>query len=158
MPIFAYLYLKSRKILLTMRINAYTKSNMHKQPPQHSSQSFTRQRTLDQDQAAIRRTPTRVRSLGKAPQEFIKRTGLALAGSTAASVLCRQSAEEWRLPPIRPKSPFRVRSFSKETIAEVVNAFNSSQDKIMSLTKSRLRLVLRRKCIKDWSAACTPKR
>jgi hypothetical protein len=51
-----------------------------------------------------------------------------------------------------------VRSFSKETIAEVVNAFNSSQDKIMSLTKSRLRLVLRRKCIKDWSAACTPKR
>ena len=108
---------------------------MHKTayPPSNAHQSFTPESPLDQD---LHRYKEDMRANQK-PQdgihrrEFIKRTGLALAGVTAASTL---------LPSIRRgmaagANPTEItfasaKFFGKETIAEVVQAYNSSQDKV----------------------------
>jgi multiple sugar transport system substrate-binding protein len=107
---------------------------MHKTAPHSKAQqSSTRQRALDQD---VRSDKEEI-STNLKPEDgihrrdFIKRTGLALAGVTAASTL---------LPSVRRgmaagTNPTEItfssaKFFGKETIAEVVDAYNSSQDKI----------------------------
>jgi multiple sugar transport system substrate-binding protein len=133
MPIFAYFYLKSLKTFLTMRINAYIKrQNMHKTAPyRKAQQGATRPRALaqdvpsDQEDVPANQQPED----GINRRDFIKRTGLALAGATAAASI---------LPAVRrgiAANPTEItfssaKFFGKETIAEVVNAYNSSQDKI----------------------------
>ena len=107
---------------------------MHKTAPLITAQqSFTRQPTLDQDLRSGMEdsSPSQKPGEGIHRRDFIKRTGLALAGVTAASAL---------LPSVRrgvaaSTNPTEItfssaKFFGKETIAEVVNAFNSSQDKI----------------------------
>jgi multiple sugar transport system substrate-binding protein len=84
---------------------------------------------LCQGAEGVRATPTALEGIGR--RDFIKRTGLAVAGLTTASTL---------LAPVRRVSaagaaPTEItfssaKFFGKETIAEVVQAFNSSQDKI----------------------------
>src|SRR5215831_1999606 len=108
---------------------------MHKTayPPTKAQQSFTPERALDQD---VRRDKEDV-SANQKPQDgihrrdFIKRSGLALAGVTAASAF---------LPSVRRAmaagaGPTEItfasaKFFGKQTIAEVVQAYNSSQDKV----------------------------
>jgi multiple sugar transport system substrate-binding protein len=108
---------------------------MHKTayPHRKAHQSFTPESALDQD---LRRDKEEISANQKPPdgihrRDFIKRTGLALAGVTAASTL---------LPSIRRgmaagANPTEItfasaKFFGKETIAEVVQAYNSSQDKV----------------------------
>ncbi len=68
---------------------------------------------------------------GIARRDFIKRTGLAVAGLTTASTLLtpvrRGTAAGANVSEITFSS---AKFFGKETIAEVVQAFNGSQDKI----------------------------
>src|SRR6202048_2954737 len=107
---------------------------MHKTAPHsEAQQSSTRQRALDQD---VRNDKEEI-STNLKPEDgihrrdFIKRTGLALAGVTAASTF---------LPSVRRgmaagAKPAEItfssaKFFGKETVAEVVEAFNNSQDKI----------------------------
>jgi len=84
---------------------------------------------LCQGEESARANPTALEGIGR--RDFIKRTGLAVAGLTTASTL---------LAPVRRvnaagAAPTEItfssaKFFGKETIAEVVQAFNSSQDKI----------------------------
>jgi multiple sugar transport system substrate-binding protein len=84
---------------------------------------------LCQGEESARANPTALEGIGR--RDFIKRTGLAVAGLTTASTL---------LAPVRRMNaagaaPTEItfssaKFFGKETIAEVVQAFNSSQDKI----------------------------
>jgi multiple sugar transport system substrate-binding protein len=84
---------------------------------------------LCQGAEGVRANPTALEGIGR--RDFIKRTGLAVAGLTTASTL---------LAPVRRMNaagaaPTEItfssaKFFGKETIAEVVQAFNSSQDKI----------------------------
>ena len=107
---------------------------MHKTAPHSTAQqSFTRQPTLDQDLRSGMEDSSPIQKPGEGihRRDFIKRTGLALAGVSAASAL---------LPSVRrgmaaTTSPAEItfssaKFFGKESIAEVVNAFNASQDKI----------------------------
>ena len=107
---------------------------MHKTAPHSKAQqSFTRQRALDQDVRSDKEeiSPNQKPEDGIHRRDFIKRTGLALAGVTAASTF---------LPSVRQgmaagTNPTEItfssaKFFGKETIAEVVDAYNSSQDKI----------------------------
>jgi multiple sugar transport system substrate-binding protein len=108
---------------------------MHKiaSPHEKAHQSFTPEPALDQE---LRRHKEEIRASqrpldGIHRRDFIKRTGLALAGVTTASTL---------LPSIRrgmaaDANPTEItfasaKFFGKETIAEVVQAYNSSQDKV----------------------------
>ena len=61
-------------------------------------------------------------------REFIKRTGLALAGATAVSTFVGPR-RVWAAGPVELTFA-SAKFFGKETIAEVVNAFNGSQSKI----------------------------
>ena len=61
-------------------------------------------------------------------RDFIKRTGLALAGATAASTFVGPR-RVWAAGPVELTFA-SAKFFGKETIAEVVNAFNGSQSKI----------------------------
>jgi multiple sugar transport system substrate-binding protein len=74
---------------------------------------------------ACGRPPT---SGGVNRRDFIKRTGLALAGATAASTFVGPR-RVWAAGPVELTFA-SAKFFGKETIAEVVNAFNSSQSKI----------------------------
>src|SRR3984893_13641825 len=107
---------------------------MHKTAPHSKAQqSFTRQRALDQDvrsdKEEISTNPKPEDGIHR--RDFIKRTGLALAGVTSASTLWtaarRGMAAEAKPPEITFSS---AKFFGKETVAEVVEAFNNSQDKI----------------------------
>src|SRR5438105_2966797 len=61
-------------------------------------------------------------------REFIKRTGLAVAGATAASAFIGPR-RVWAAGPVEITFA-SAKFFGKETIAEVVNAYNGSQSKI----------------------------
>ena len=61
-------------------------------------------------------------------REFIKRTGLALAGATAASTFVGPR-RVWAAGPVELTFA-SAKFYGKQTIAEVVNAFNGSQSKI----------------------------
>src|SRR3981189_2615217 len=65
---------------------------------------------------------------GGNPREFIRRTGLALAGATAASTFVGPR-RVWAAGPVGITFA-SAKFFGKQTIAEVVNAFNGSQSKI----------------------------
>src|ERR1700688_58400 len=107
---------------------------MHKTAPHSKAQqSSTRPRALDQDVCSGKEEiSTNLKPEdGIHRRDFIKRTGLAVAGLTAASTL---------LPSVRRgmaagTKPIEItfssaKCFGKETVAEVAEAFNSSQDKI----------------------------
>jgi multiple sugar transport system substrate-binding protein len=61
-------------------------------------------------------------------REFIKRTGLALAGATAVSTFVGPR-RVWAAGPVELTFA-SAKFYGKQTIAEVVNAFNGSQSKI----------------------------
>jgi multiple sugar transport system substrate-binding protein len=61
-------------------------------------------------------------------REFIKRTGLALAGATAVSTFVGPR-RVWAASPVELTFA-SAKFYGKQTIAEVVNAFNESQSKI----------------------------
>jgi multiple sugar transport system substrate-binding protein len=83
------------------------------------------QSVLPPDPPASGRPPT---SGGVNRREFIKRTSLAVAGATAASTFIGPR-RVWAAGPVELTFA-SAKFFGKETIAEVVNAFNSSQSKI----------------------------
>src|ERR1700758_1988248 len=112
-----------------MRIGAYIESkNMHKTAPHSKAQqNATRQRALDKDLPGDQEdvTANQQPKDGIHRRDFIKRTGLALAGVTAAATI---------LPAVRrgiAANPTEItfssaKFFGKQTIAEVVEAYNSS--------------------------------
>ncbi len=61
-------------------------------------------------------------------REFIKRTGLTLAGATAVSTFVGPR-RVWAAGPVELTFA-SAKFYGKQTIAEVVNAFNGSQSKI----------------------------
>src|SRR6266478_7415096 len=67
-------------------------------------------------------------SVGVNRREFIKRTGLALAGATAVSTFVGPR-RVWAAGPVELTFA-SAKFYGKQTIAEVVNAFNGSQSKI----------------------------
>jgi multiple sugar transport system substrate-binding protein len=84
---------------------------------------------LRQEKQGIGATPKAVEGIHR--RDFIKRTGLAVAGLTTASTLLtsvRRGAAAGSKPTEITFSSAKF--FGKETIAEVAEAFNSSQDKI----------------------------
>src|SRR6202047_3741949 len=106
---------------------------MHKTAPQSKAQqSSTRQRALDQDVCSDKEdiSPNQKPEDGIHRRDFIKRTGLALAGVTAASTFLpsvrRGMAAGTNLTEITFSS---AKFFGKQTIAEVVSAFNEAQTK-----------------------------
>jgi multiple sugar transport system substrate-binding protein len=69
-------------------------------------------------------------AIGIGRRDFIRRTGLAVAGLTAASTIL-SSARRGLAAGSKTEITFSsAKFFGKETIAEVVEAFNASQDKI----------------------------
>ena len=104
---------------------------MHKTAPHSKAQRSSTRQQLDRDLPGDKEDIT----VNQQPEDdirrrdFIKRTGLALAGVTAAATL---------VPAVRrgiAANPTEItfssaKFFGKETIAEVVDAYNSSQDKI----------------------------
>jgi trehalose/maltose transport system substrate-binding protein len=69
-------------------------------------------------------------------RDFIKRTGLAVAGLTAASTFLTSARRGFAAGSKPAEITFSsAKFFGKETIAEVVETFNSSQDKIHATYK-----------------------
>ena len=81
------------------------------------------------EEESVGANPKTAEGIGR--RDFIKRTGLAVAGLTTASTLLtpvrRGTAAGTNVTEITFSS---AKFFGKETIAEVVQAFNGSQDKI----------------------------
>ena len=76
-----------------------------------------------------RSNPKAAQGVGR--RDFIKRTGLAVAGLTSASTLLTAARRGMAAGAKPTEITFSsAKFFGKETVAEVVEAFNSSQDKI----------------------------
>src|ERR1700726_2237068 len=107
---------------------------MHKSAPHsEAQQSFTRQRALDQDvrsdKEEISTNPKRQDGIHR--RDFIKQSGLALAGLATASTLLTTARRGMAAGTNPTEITFSsAKFFGKETIAEVVDAYNSSQNKI----------------------------
>jgi multiple sugar transport system substrate-binding protein len=77
----------------------------------------------------VRSNPKTVQGVGR--RDFIKRTGLAVAGLTSASTLWTAARRGMAAGAKPAEITFSsAKFFGKETVAEVVEAFNNSQDKI----------------------------
>jgi len=99
---------------------------MHKtaSPRIDVSQKSSLPPALDQDQP-------RQENQGVGRRDFIKRTGLAVAGLTAGSTLLTSVGRGIAAGTKPTEITFSsAKFFGKQTIAEVVETFNSSQDKI----------------------------
>src|SRR6266478_2199749 len=104
-----------------MRFSAHLEYvNMHKNavPPS----------TLSSPDLSAAGAPNGLSASGVNRREFIKRTGLALAGATAASTFVGPR-RVWAAGPVELTFA-SAKFYGKQTIAEVVNAFNGSQSKI----------------------------
>ncbi|MEY2605574.1 MAG: trehalose/maltose transport system substrate-binding protein [Verrucomicrobiota bacterium] len=84
--------------------------------------------TLSSPDLSAAGTPNGQPASGVNRREFIKRTGLALAGATAVSTFVGPR-RVWAAGPVELTFA-SAKFYGKQTIAEVVNAFNGSQSKI----------------------------
>lgn len=105
---------------------------MHKNAsPSKTQQSYTPSSALDQgvilEKSEISPNPED----GLHRRDFIKRSGLAIAGLATASTLLTTTRRGWSAGTNPTEITFSsAKFFGKETIANVVEAFNSSQNKI----------------------------
>jgi multiple sugar transport system substrate-binding protein len=128
-----YFFKNHQKYRLTVRIYAYIwKLNMHKNAPHSKAhQSSTLQPVPDQDACRDKEHSNQKSADGIRRRDFIKRTGLALAGATTASTLLTSVRRGVAAGTNPTEITFSsAKFFGKETIANVVEAFNSSQNKI----------------------------
>ena len=107
---------------------------MHKNAS-HSKiqQSSTLPSAPDQDGCLEKKdiSPIQTPEDGLHRRDFIKRSGLAIAGLAAASTLLTTARRGWSAGTNPTEITFSsAKFFGKETIANVVEAFNSSQNKI----------------------------
>src|SRR5580692_245439 len=107
---------------------------MHKiAPHSKAQQSFTLQPALDQDVGRDKKdiSPNQKPEDGMHRRDFIKQSGLALAGLATASTLLTTARRGIAAGTNPTEITFSsAKFFGKGTIAEVVDAYNSSQDKI----------------------------
>jgi multiple sugar transport system substrate-binding protein len=107
---------------------------MHKiAPHSKAQQSFTLQPALDQDVGRDKKdiSPNQKPEDGMHRRDFIKQSGLALAGLATASTLLTTARRGRSAGTNTTEITFSsAKFFGKETIAEVVDAYNSSQNKI----------------------------
>jgi multiple sugar transport system substrate-binding protein len=107
-----------------MRISAHLDYvNMHKNAVPPSAHSVSLPDPMASSAPSVS-PPTE----GVNRREFIKRTGLALAGATAVSTFVGPR-RVWAAGPVELTFA-SAKFYGKQTIAEVVNAFNTSQSKI----------------------------
>jgi multiple sugar transport system substrate-binding protein len=116
-----------------MHICAYIwKLSMHKNAPHSGThQSSTLQPALDQDVCRDKEDISQRPADGIHRRDFIKRAGLALAGAATASTLLTSVRRGVAAGTNPTEITFSSAKFyGKETIAEIVQAYNSSQSKI----------------------------
>src|ERR1700747_2275017 len=105
---------------------------MHKNAPHSKAhQSSTLQQGPDRDACRDKEDSNQKAADGTRRRDFIKRTGLALAGATTASTLLTSVRRGVAAGTNPTEITFSSAKFyGKETIAEIVQAYNSSQNKI----------------------------
>jgi hypothetical protein len=134
----AYIRIFIFKITLNIFDNAdlciYVKTIMHK-TASHSKtqQSSTRPSTPDQDACIEKKdSPIQTTEEGLHRRDFIKRSGLAIAGLATASTLLTTVRRGWSAGTNPTEITFSsAKFFGKETIANVVEAFTARKTKSM---------------------------